>query len=168
MSERLTLREFQEQLTDKLLLAELQSMPASRLAVEIGVKRWLVDLAEINEVMPVPRLLPVPMTRPWFVGMANIRGMLYGCSDLAAFFGLPATPLEGAARLLLVKPHFGVNAALVVSKTLGLRNPADLRPHGATPDACVRSMWLDGNEQAWRELDVAGLLEQADFLEIGE
>jgi twitching motility protein PilI len=167
MAERLSLREFQEQLTDKLLLAELQAMPASRLAVEIGGKHWLVDLAEINEVMPVPRLLPVPLTQPWFVGMANIRGMLYGCTDLAAFFGMPVTASETSARLLLVKPHFGVNAALMVSKTLGLRNPADLKLYAGNPDAGARSLRIDGNGQLWQELDIAGLLVKPDFLEIG-
>ena len=57
----------------------------SLLAFESGGERWLVDLADAGEVLPVPPLSDVPLTQPWFLGIANIRGTLFSVTDLAAF-----------------------------------------------------------------------------------
>jgi twitching motility protein PilI len=167
MAEHISLRSFQENLTEKLRRAEEQDMPASKLGVSIAGRRWLVDLSEINEVMPLPPLLPVPLTKAWFRGVANVRGVLYGCTDLSSFFGqAPALP-DAASRLLLVQPRLGVNAGLIVAATLGLRNPAQLRPHAVPAEPWARAVWLDGDGQSWQELDVAGLASDAAFLGIG-
>ncbi len=60
---------------------------ASKLGLQVGDDRWLVDLADAGEVIPVPPITAVPLTRPWFAGVANIRGNLYSVVDFAAFLG---------------------------------------------------------------------------------
>lgn len=45
----------------------------------------LVNLADSGEVVPLLPLTDVPLTKPWFVGMANIRGSLYSVTDFSAF-----------------------------------------------------------------------------------
>ena len=72
---------------------------ACRSATEL----WLVKLEEAGEVIPVPAMVPVPLTQPWFRGLANIRGNLFSVIDFAAYQGGEPTPATPDARLLLVR-----------------------------------------------------------------
>ncbi|MCS6786805.1 MAG: chemotaxis protein CheW [Thiobacillaceae bacterium] len=168
---RRTLREFQAHLTQRLQSASSETL-ASKLGVACGGLRWLVDLTEVSEVVTDASVTPVPWVQPWFGGVANVRGTLYGCTDLAAFLGLPTDGAWGQTRLLLVHPRLGMNAALKVEETLGLHNPAQLqesaRPHVLNGHALdfVRRSWLDAQAITWLELDVARLVTSARFLDV--
>ena len=57
------LREFQERLAERLRNASA-SPRVARLGMAIDERRWLVDLAEAGEIVPVPaQMSPVPNTR---------------------------------------------------------------------------------------------------------
>ena len=77
MSKRLNLREFQQNLIDRLQAKDMSEERVSTLGVQIAGRNWLVDLADIGEVLPLPKLISVPFTKPWFRGVANVRGNLY-------------------------------------------------------------------------------------------
>jgi twitching motility protein PilI len=83
MSSRVGLREFQENLSRRLAGASAQDNLRSRLAFESGGRLWLLNLPT-REVMPVPWLCRVPLTRRWYCGLVNVRGGL-GMVDLADF-----------------------------------------------------------------------------------
>jgi hypothetical protein len=72
MAEKLSLRDYQRDLAERLRAAST-ARAASLLALQVGQEGWLVDLADAGEVIPVPAITPVPLTRGWFRGMANIR-----------------------------------------------------------------------------------------------
>jgi hypothetical protein len=70
------------------------------------------------------------------------------------------------SRLLLLADRFRIGAALLVHRSLGLRNPGQL---SARHDANDRAPWVrveyaDGEGQSWKELDVPQLLQHPDFL----
>jgi len=141
------------------------------LGFESAHEFWLVRLVESGEVIPLADLTPVPLTKPWFAGVANVRGALYSVVDFAAFRGHEPTPHNSEARLLLVGARAGINAALLVQRTLGLKNP-DLfhaAPAVDTPKAVpwIGPRLLDAQEQAWTQLDVRSLLASAEFMNIG-
>jgi twitching motility protein PilI len=171
MTRRVSLREFQEGLAARLTQAH-QSPPAQGfLGVESGGQHWLISLSESGEVIPLPPLAPVPLTKPWFVGMANVRGALYGVIDFSAFCGGVPTVQNLDARLLLVGAASSVNAhcALLVSRTLGLKNPSELtvmEPIVHVP-AWSAQRRADTQGQSWRLLHVSGLLEDPVFLSVG-
>src|SRR5882672_7962609 len=73
MAEKLSLRDYQRDLAERLRAAE-GSRSASMLALQVGEQGWLVDLVDAGEVIPVPPITPVPLAKPWFKGMTNIRG----------------------------------------------------------------------------------------------
>ena len=95
-------------------------------------ERWLIRLADAAEVVAVPPLAAVPLTQPWFLGLANIRGNLYSVVDLAGFLGRETVVphgTSGQSRLILFGPRAGdMNVGVVVQSVLGLRNVADLTP----------------------------------------
>jgi twitching motility protein PilI len=169
MEARESLREFQTRLAEKLKAAEETRGASSKLGFIAGGRHWLVSLDQINEVVTVTLLTEVPWAQPWFVGVASVRGALYGCVDFAAFLGL-ADPLPpGESRILLAHPRFGVNAALRVERALGLRGIADLVPEPADVDAPAWQMsrWHDREGQLWTEINMEQLVTTPAFLEAG-
>ena len=168
MAARISLRDYQRELAARLQSAASRHA-ASKLGLQVGAESWLVDLAEAAEVVPVPPITPVPLARPWFRGVANIRGNLYGVVDFSAFLGGAPAAASEQARLLLLSERFRMGCALLVDRSLGLRNPEELRPVAAQ---APRPPWLraeyGGAEGArWKELSVAQLVQQAEFLAAG-
>jgi len=162
-----SLRDYQIALSERLQSAAAGTRVPGKLGLRVGGEAWLVDLREAGEVIPVPPLAPVPLARPWFRGVANVRGNLYSVSDLAALLGLAPTPLTDRARVLLVSERFRAGAALLVEGSLGLRNPDELQPQQLPAGPrWVRAQYATGDGQVWKELDVAALIQDEAFLEV--
>jgi twitching motility protein PilI len=170
MFERTTLREFQEDLSRRLALAATsRNENTSVLAIESGAGRWLLTLADISEVLPLPRLTSAPLSKSWYVGLANVRGSLYSVVDFGAFCGEAPVRISPANRLLLCSPRYAVNAGLLVDRVVGLRDGRELntvKEHGPAR-AWQKSVKQDGEGRLCRELDIAALVKSAEFLNIG-
>jgi twitching motility protein PilI len=168
MAEKLSLRDYQRDLAERLRAANT-SRAASLLALQVGQDGWLVDLADAGEVIPVPAITPVPLTKGWFRGVANIRGNLYSVVDFAAYLGGAPTTQTEQSRLLLLGERFRIGSALMLDRSLGLRNPGQLkalpRPDAAQP--WLKGEYADEEGRTWRELDVPQLVLQQEFLTVG-
>lgn len=169
MADKQSLRDFQTQLAEKLKAAQVASGPSSKLGFIAGGRNWVVSLEQINEVVTVPELIAVPWAQPWFAGVASVRGALYGCTDLGAFLNMSEALPQGEAHLLLAHPRFGVNAALRIERTLGLRGVAGLMPEPAPEGASpwIAAHWRGLDDQVWAELNVGKLVAAPVFLEAG-
>jgi len=168
VSKRASLREFQEGLASRLKAAAGESAPSARLSFEAGDSRWLLRLESSGEVLTVPEISRVPLTRNWFLGVANVRGVLFGVSDFAAFLGGAATASGADSRLLLIGQPRGVNIALLVTRLAGLRNLGELEAltDGNEISTWATGAWRDGEGRIWHELDSAKLLAHRDFLDV--
>ena len=166
MSERTSLRDYQRELAERLRSAEVGAA-ASMLGLQVDDEAWLVDLREAGEVIPVPPITPLPLTRPWFKGVTNIRGNLYSVVDFPAFVQRRPVAHGDQARLLLFGERFRLGAALLVDRSLGLRNPAQLERHEGAPVQWARAQYTDAEGRVWRELDLAALAQHPDFLGVG-
>jgi twitching motility protein PilI len=168
-----SLRQFQQDLAQRLSSAKAQPAAATRLGVQCGSAYWLIDLADAGEIVPVPEILHVPLTKPWFVGVSNIRGSLYSVVDFAAFTGAEPVSRAQENRLILAGSRFGINAAILVSRMLGLRNPRDFTavedqpsvPGEGTPWSGTH--WRDADARVWHELKLQELVHHQDFLQVG-
>src|SRR5207248_1369182 len=138
-----------------------------KLCLQVGGEGWLVELEDAAEVIPVPAISPVPLARAWFKGVANVRGNLYSVTDFSAFVGGEAVKPTADARLLVLSERFRTGAALLVARSLGLRALGELTPQTVvTPMPWIRAQYSDAEGRIWKELDVAGLVQQEDFLEV--
>jgi twitching motility protein PilI len=158
---RTRLREYQEQLLERMLAARTSSgARAHQLGVEIGGRGYLLDLLDAGEIVPLPSIAPVPLTQPWYLGLANVRGNLLGVVDLGRYLGGADTlPATGAARLVTFATTLGFPCALLVGRVVGLRQAADMQAvDGRLHDA-------DGVE--WTPLALAGLVREERFLLVG-
>jgi twitching motility protein PilI len=118
----------------------------------------------------MPPVAEVPLAKPWFRGLANIRGNLFSVIDFAGFLGRGNVPAAAQNRLVLFGPRTGdLRAGIVVARVLGLRNLAELAPAAAVTDApsWYAQRWIDASGGAWQEIDLARLARDPAFLQVG-
>lgn len=168
MATRTSLRDYQRDLAARLQGAASAQI-ASKLGLQVCAERWLVDLRDAGEVIPVPAITPVPMTRPWFRGVANIRGNLVGVIDFGAFLGIGTAGATEQSRLLLLNERFRMGCALLVDRSLGLRSDEQLleRPRVEPRAPWLKAEYDDALGDEWRELDLPQLVQDPAFLGVG-
>ena len=88
---RIDLRSFQQELATRLASKTAAQVESSRLGLACAGEQWLIRLSDAAEVIALPAIAAVPLTQPWFLGLANVRGNLYSVVDLAA---TPTEPRE--------------------------------------------------------------------------
>jgi twitching motility protein PilI len=157
------LRAYQDELQERMQAAQSGArLRVHQLGLAMGGRRWLLDLTEAGEIVAPGPLTPVPLTRPWYLGLANVRGALLGVIDLARYLGEEAgaeASASGPARLVTFAPSLGFNCALLVDQVYGLRQPGAMTPE----DGLLR----DAEGQAWRPLSLAALVREERFLHVG-
>lgn len=167
MKSKQSLRQFQEEVVLKLKQATTgAATKVSKLGVRIGNQNWLVDLQDISEVVPVPHLVQVPLTKPWFRGVCNVRGNLFSVTEIQSFLGDDPSNLSPNHRLLLINQQFLFNSSLLVSRILGLKNTESLPCEPINDDArpWIRAEYKDADGSLWPELDVKRLVQMPEFL----
>ncbi len=132
------------------------------LGVQIAGQNYLVEMSDISEVLSMPVLTAVPLTKPWLRGVANVRGNLYCVADMAAYMQQGAASGAIINRILLVAERYAFNAALLVERVFGLRDTSNWQLDEKHAD-----LYFDEHNVPWRKLDVVGLLGQTEFLQIG-
>jgi twitching motility protein PilI len=116
----------------------------------------------------------VPYTHAWFLGVANLRGGLFGVVDLASFVGgqPPAQRSDAAraeSRLIALNSLLEINCALLIDRLAGLRNmdaftASNDAPPGSPP--YFGSGYTDAAGGHWQELNLQALSQQPQFLSI--
>ncbi len=91
----------------------------------VGQRFLVSSIGEVNEILTFPLLTLVPGTRPWLLGVANIRGNLVPVIDLKGFIEGERSQLTDTTRVLLVRQQGGSTVGLLVDEVLGQRNFTD-------------------------------------------
>ena len=66
----------------------------------IGDTRLACNIEQVHEFLPIPAFTPVPGTKPWILGLANVRGDLLTIVDLAWFLSGQRSAVSMKTRLL--------------------------------------------------------------------
>lgn len=185
MADRDALRELQSRLAERLQAVRREGVQVAWLAVEIAGARYLLPLAQSGEIFPLGTVQPVPYTQAWFLGVANLRGSLWGVIDLARFIGSTRTsagtgtgsesasmhsdPLRGGGRIITLSAVLEVNCAVLIDRLAGLRGldaftASDRAPPGS-PE-WFGSSYTDSNGTSWQEINLQALSQQPQFLSI--
>src|SRR5258706_15006620 len=107
MARKRSLRDYQIAVAERLrTVAQEGTAAASKLGFMVGDARWILNLNEVAEVLPVPPIVTIPLTKPYFIGTCNVRGNLYGVIDFSAFMGKPPIVSGVENRLLLLPSTF--------------------------------------------------------------
>lgn len=142
------------------------SATISVLGITIGEKRWLVPMSNISEILPVPKITSVFMTKPWFLGVINVRGNVYGLCDLSHYLDNIFTCAGVRNRVFLTVPYLGARYAILVGSILGIRNLMEFVPlsdHEDKQRSVVTDIYKDRQDRLWRMLNLPVLVQLESF-----
>jgi twitching motility protein PilI len=136
----------------------------SRLGFVAGGQKWLVELSDVSEVLVMPALLPVPLMQPWFLGIANIRGALYGVVDFSAFGG--GAPLVKGPETSLIVLRGAARCCLAVERIVGVSEAGALDPSADGARSYVAAQCAGEDGATWKYLNPKALETDPVFMAI--
>ncbi len=160
---------YQHTFTKQIEGADINETSSAVLGVAVGGDRYLIPMIEVSEVISIPKLAHVPLTQPWFLGLANVRGNLYGITDLGAYLGDNSMPFNLKSRILLVSPGNKSYGGFIVNGMLGIRNLAEFSPIKSAKKKLSRGItaqYKDTEGRMWRELSLFELIRNEKFFRI--
>jgi twitching motility protein PilI len=168
MAEKVKLRDYQKSILDRLEIVRTDagSVPASYLGVEISGRNVLVDLLDISETLVVADIQPIPLVKPWFLGMANVRGVLYAINDLGQLLDNRYTEISSNTRILLINEDISSNAGILVDRLIGLRGleTFELQKSEVEDSVCFKQgSYEDAEKRIWYMLDCEKLVSSKEL-----
>jgi len=163
------LREFSTQLAQRLKEAPDLPTEPTRLALRVGSENFLVEMGLAGEIVPLADIAPVPWTKPWYRGLANVRGRLIGVVDLLQLTGRDPLPPEQAQQVLVFGEGVAVNAGILITRAFGIRNLKDLTalpPAGEAAASWEQVRYRGTDGVAFTELDLRELARSPAFASI--
>jgi len=135
----------------------------------VGSRYLVSSINEVNEILTLPPLTIVPGTRPWLLGVANVRGNLVPVIDLRQYIEGERTQLTDSSRVLLVR-QLGGSVGLLIDEVLGQRNFSEEQRADALGEEDERySRFVGENyplgEVHWGLFSMAALVRTPDFVQ---
>lgn len=134
----------------------------------IGDTRLACNIDQVHEFLPIPAFTPVPGTKPWILGLANVRGDLLTIVDLAWFLNGQRSTVSMRTRLLAASLR-GRPVGLMVDEVFGQRHfirdesMKSRLPKSSPLQRFVHKQYRSGKD-VWKELDLDILFSTAEFL----
>ncbi|NND45583.1 MAG: purine-binding chemotaxis protein CheW [Xanthomonadales bacterium] len=134
----------------------------------IGDVQLTCGIDRVQEFIPPPPVTRVPGTKPWILGLANVRGDLVTIIDLPCYLSGERSAVTARSRLLSATLR-GRPVGLLVDEVFGQRNFVrnEATPAGLGEDevlhAYVRKQFRAGKD-TWGELDLDLLFNTPEFL----
>ncbi len=174
MANREALRELQTRLASRLQAARTEGVSVAWLAVKAGDANYLFPLAQSGEIFPLAQVQRVPYTHPWFMGVVNLRGGLFGVVDLAGLINGPVASHKteqslAQASVVTFNTALEINCALLVDALAGLRKREDFQASVAPPagsPAYFGRLFTDSKGVGWQEVNLQILAQAPEFLSI--
>ena len=176
MANRAAIRELQSRLAARLQAARTEGVSVAWLAVRCGTSNYLFPLVQSGEIFPLAALQKVPYCQPWFSGVLNLRGGLYGVVDLAAFIAGGVAPHRsemalGEASVITFHTALDINSGLLVDTLAGLRSTDSFaQSTGPLPGspAYFGNRYTESGDSGvvWQEINLQSLAQLPEFLSI--
>ncbi|MFP4207814.1 MAG: chemotaxis protein CheW [Wenzhouxiangella sp.] len=140
----------------------------SGVGFRVATHRLACRIDRIEEIIAPPPCTPIPGTRDWLLGIANVRGNLVPISDFGGYLSGNPTPITARSRLILTRLQSRL-AGLLVDEVLGQRHfhTDDLvndDQWANTPLAELVSQSFPAGDSSWGILDLERLEQRADFM----
>ena len=142
------------------------------LGFQLGGIRLTAAMGDIVEILKLPRLTPLPVVKPWMLGIANVRGRLIPIIDLHDYFELTPTLPRAQWRVLVVEQGDLV-AGLLVEQSQGIQHFADdsfERTSGAELGALeshIAGAFRQGG-RVFYQLDIPSILNSESFYDVAD
>ncbi|MCP4001621.1 MAG: purine-binding chemotaxis protein CheW [Gammaproteobacteria bacterium] len=134
----------------------------------LGDERFLVARAQVREVMMMPPVVtPVPGSKDWVAGLANLRGQLLPIIDLRRFLGSGSSYGVRTARVLVAE-NSELLIGIIVDEVYGFRRFNENEFSADVPETELRcERYLDGacvrGSDVWAVFSIDKLLDAKEF-----
>lgn len=141
-------------------------------AFTIGEYQLVAPLGEVAEVLTLTDMTAVPLSKPWLLGLANIRGRLLPITHLGNFLGIKNTTQQFYDQKILVIDKPKIFSGLQVDQILGIQTftQRQYEPIGLPSDSPLEP-YTHGrfrqNQQEWYIFMPSLLAEDNRYLEAG-
>ena len=165
-AKELALRDYQRELLTRTQSAQQSSsVSQKRLAFSAGGYRWLIQMEDAIEIMPMPPVVAVPGTYDWFQGLMNYRGRLVSVIDFNRLLAGPSNSHNENDRLIVLSDRLSVPCALQVADLRGL---LDLNYSQPKTRSNANHLWLGAryvvDDVDWYELNLTQMVTDPIFL----
>lgn len=166
---RTSLRDYQANILNRLEQARTSDVIESsgHLGVVLADQHVLISMEEITETLPLMDIYTVPLVKPWFVGMANVRGVLYAINDLGQLLFDTKADLTAQSRVILLSNDVATHVGFTVDRLIGLRNIKSMQSVEAKKNKTAglkRKQYEDENKQLWHLVDFEKLVQSPTFI----
>ena len=136
-----------------------------------GIK-LLADMTVVTEIIDPLHCTPVPGTKPWLIGIANLRGGLLPVTDLHSLItGQPIVPSKDS--MFLICGQEGDQVALKVDSILGMKRfYTENKSTIASPDISfekIKSFITQAyteHQEVWPIFDITRFINNQSFLAV--
>lgn len=128
----------------------------------------VIPIDQVQEIVSFDSVTPVPLTKPWLMGVTSIRSEAYTVCDLDSFI-TGMEPAHDQQRNIIVLRAAEMRCALKVKRIIGLRqfNNTDGDPQSVDVVSQLRP-YIDGlvdvSGNTWCRFNVARLLTNPEFV----
>ncbi|MBR9805330.1 purine-binding chemotaxis protein CheW [bacterium] len=127
----------------------------------------VAPMGDVTEIAHLPKYTPVPGTKPWMLGIANMRGRLLPIVDMETYFGGELSMNRQNTRVLVIETD-AVYVGLLVSDVYGLKYfPEDAFNAGGIDGDAPFANYVSGKyqagEQNWYRFEPLKLIDSGNF-----
>jgi len=104
----------------------------------LGGETYGIDVMNVQEVLRITEIAPVPGAPDYVLGIINLRGNVVTVVDTRARFGLPSSETDDASRIVIVESENQVVGILVdsVAEVVELnQSEVDVAPNVGNEDS---------------------------------
>ena len=141
-------------------------------AFSLGGYHLVAPLGDVAEVLSLPAYTSVPLSKPWLLGIANVRGRLLPITNLSNFLGLhpSSSNYQSANQKILVIDQPKLFSGLQVDEILGIqtfsqRQYQPIEMPNDSPLAQYTHGRFKQNEQIWYVFTPSLLAQDTRYLE---
>ncbi|MFC1684916.1 chemotaxis protein CheW [Pseudomonadota bacterium] len=134
-------------------------------------ERYGINVMQVQEVLRISEIAPVPGAPPYVLGIINLRGNVVTVIDTRSRFGLPPVEMDDASRIVIIECDQQVVGILVdsVAEVVELRlSEIDTAPNVGNEDS---SRYIQGvvtrDDDLLIVVDLNKLLTNEEWAEVG-
>lgn len=83
----------------------------------LGAERYGLNVLQVQEILRVPEITPVPGANSYVIGIINLRGKVVTVMDTRSCFGLMPKSPDDASRIVIIQAEAYIIGFLVDSVT---------------------------------------------------
>jgi purine-binding chemotaxis protein CheW len=108
---------------------------------KLGNELFAIGVAQVREVLEVPRITRVPTAPDYMRGVVNVRGQATPVVDLRLKFGLPAVPDTVHTRIVVMELELDGEATVLGGVADSVHEVIEFEPGNIGPPPRIAMRW---------------------------